>query len=360
LNRTHSPGLATTFTPAEIEAARKDDRLLSLDISLTRRCNLKCIYCYVGEPGGGDGELSRAEVTGLIDQALDLGLRTLNLTGGEPLIHEDYFYFAEYAVKKGLSVLLFTNGTQVTVETARRIAGLGISPCVKLDTLSPEIHHALTGNGHFDAARRAVDNLLEAGYGKPPLNLSINAVACRHNLAGIPALWRWARQRGITPFLTRLQPMGRASGKDSLAVSVVELKDLFTALSGIDRGCGVNWAPDLPWVYGKACHRHFIGAFITSTGTVQPCSGVPIEAGNTREKPLSEILRSPVFQLARNVNEHLEDACAACPQHDKCYGCRSLAYLSSGRFTAPDPLCWIGQSLAVTKDRRSAVAGGAI
>jgi len=342
MTRTQSPGLASTFTTEEIEAARAGGKLLSLDISLTRRCDYRCVYCYVGESNSHGNELTYAEIIRLIDEARELGLKTLNLTGGEPLLHERYFEIAKYAQQKGISMLLFTNGTHVTDQAARKLAALDVGACVKLDSLSPTIQERLAGRvGDGEAGVRAVSNLIAAGYTRDSLALSVNAVACRQNIAEIPAIWRWARERGAVPFLTRLQPMGRARDGRGLAVSVQQLKDLFSTLSRLDREYGFEWAPDTPWVHAKPCRRHLIGCFVDAQGNVQPCSGVPVKAGNVREKTLGEILESAdVFKVARNIDRQVQGSCSRCGHRQACYGCRSLAYCATGNFTAADPLCW--------------------
>jgi radical SAM protein with 4Fe4S-binding SPASM domain len=339
-NRIQAPGLALAFTPAEIEDARRQQRLLSLDISLTRACNLRCTYCYVGEPVSKTPELTEVEIRRVIDEALALGLKVLNLTGGEPLLYKRYFQVAEYGVGRGLSIFLFTNGWFMTAENATRLAELGVSVCLKMDSQSPEIQDRLAGKaGAHRAIETALSYLEKAGYGSR-LPLAVNAVANQLNVEELPAFWQWARARGLTPSLTRLQPMGRAAGQEDLSLSPTELRTLFEKLAAIDAATGHPWETGVPWPHGKACRRHYIGAYVDAEGWVQPCSGVNIRAGSIRERPLAEILTGPVMRQAREIDHHLEGACGSCEKRDRCYGCRSLAYLSTGSFSGPDPLCW--------------------
>ena len=130
-NKIQSPGLSVAFSAEEIQSARKENKLLSLDIELTTLCNLSCIYCYAGSGKESKDELESAEVLNVIDQARELGLRTLTLTGGEPLLDQNYFTIARYASESGIAIMLFTNGTLVTRSLAEKIFELRISPCVK-------------------------------------------------------------------------------------------------------------------------------------------------------------------------------------------------------------------------------------
>jgi radical SAM protein with 4Fe4S-binding SPASM domain len=277
-----------------------------------------------------------------------LGLRTLNLTGGEPLLDKKYFSIAEYANRRNISMLLFTNGMLITRKVAQRLMDLKISPCVKLDSLSSATQDYLASKkGTLEKIRNGIRNLMDVGYTTTYPVLSVNAVISQQNLNEIPELWVWARKHNIVPSLTRLQPMGRAKGRTDLMVAPKEIYELYGKISEIDKGLGITWEPTIPWVYGKACKRHYIGCFIDSRGNVQPCSGVPIKAGNIRERGLGEILSSArIFEVARNIENYIEGACKSCKYKSECYGCRSIAYCTSGSFTAADPLCWYNRGEA--------------
>jgi radical SAM protein with 4Fe4S-binding SPASM domain len=346
-----SPGLSLVFSADEAESACREGSLLSLDIELTKRCNLRCVYCYVAASERQKDELRLNEVIRIIDEAKQLGVRVLNLTGGEPLLDERYFKIARYARELGIAVLLFTNGTLITEKVAGKLMDLRISPCVKLDALSPTVQDYLVGKkGVLNRIKDGISHLIRVGYTTKYPVLSINAVACRKNLNEIPEVWTWARERNIVPFLTRLQPMGRAQRRTALTLTSEELYSLFCKISEIDKEFSIVWEPNIPWVYGKACRRHYVGCFIDSHGNVQPCSGVPIKAGNIRERGLAEILSSSkIFEVARNVDSHIEDACRSCKYKSECYGCRSIAYFMRGSFTAADPLCWHNQEGAAVK-----------
>jgi len=348
--RIQSPGLALVFSDDEIAEARRSGKLLSLDIELTHRCNLRCVYCY-GEFGEKcRHELSQDEIIRVIDEAISLGLRTLTLTGGEPLLDKRYFNIAEYAVEHGVSVLLFTNGTLLTEQVSARLMELRVSPCVKLDSLTETVQDSLADcPGTLKKIHQGIRNLIDVGFTTEYPVLSVNSVVCRNNIDEIPYMWQWARNQDIKPSLTRLQPMGRARNRRDIVVSAEELHDLFVTLSAIDAEWDIIWEPNTPWAMNKACRRHYIGAFLDAEGNVQPCSGVPIKAGNVRESSLKHILASEIFTIARNIDEHLTGACRDCPQRHICYGCRSIALFQAGSFTAADPLCWHASLPAVSE-----------
>ena len=87
--------------------------LMELDIELTERCNNNCIHCCINLPADDSiakkRELSTAAIKDILKEAASLGCLSVRLTGGEPLLREDFEELYLYARKLGLKVLLFTN-----------------------------------------------------------------------------------------------------------------------------------------------------------------------------------------------------------------------------------------------------------
>ena len=156
-----------------------------------------------------------------------------------------------------------------------------------------------------------------------------------------PRYWRWARERGIVPYIEMITFQGRAQKRRDLNVSVERLRDLFERLSEIDRTeYGHVWEAHPP-VAGLSCSRHEYSCTVTANGFVQPCTGVDVHVGNIRHQSLSEILASsPVVASLRQCRTLIKGACRDCDQLPQCYGCRGMAYHITGDFLASDPLCW--------------------
>ncbi len=77
---------------------------------LTYRCNLNCIHCYCKGLEGKEEELTTDEIKRILDEIHQAGCIWLVLTGGEPLIREDFLEIYSYAKKRGFIIILFTNG----------------------------------------------------------------------------------------------------------------------------------------------------------------------------------------------------------------------------------------------------------
>src|SRR6185503_12211497 len=136
----------------------------SLDLEVTRRCNLRCDHCFVGWSRGWEADLPLDVALAAIEEGAGL-FQVLHLTGGEPFSYKGIFTLIEAAVQHGYpEVLINTNGTLLTPEVIARLAAhrpkVGLS--VSLDGPA-EIHDRIRGEGRFEASARAIEALLAAG-----------------------------------------------------------------------------------------------------------------------------------------------------------------------------------------------------
>lgn len=102
------------------------DLLDLLDIELTERCNLGCAHCYIRRPlfdkQARAMETSGDEIRGILKEAVSLGCKGVRLTGGEPLVRDDFSQIYLDAYHLGLKVSIATNATLITNELAAMLA----------------------------------------------------------------------------------------------------------------------------------------------------------------------------------------------------------------------------------------------
>ncbi len=274
------------FSEQEIREAAKHDRLLSMEIELSRVCNFRCVYCYQEEGTKSPDELSREEIKNTILQAKDLGARKIIILGGEPTIYPHLVEMLHFLGKQGLEVELFTNGSGVTPSLAQIMAEEGVRVVVKMNSMDGALQDRLAGTrGAYRHIQNAMENLYQAGYPGKDHFLAASTVICRQNLEELPALWTWLRQQGIEPYFEILTPQANAKKNHWLKVDSTELYGLFCCLAEIDqREFGRHWQPQPPLV-GNRCMRHQVSCVVTATGIVMPCVGVtigsqPVARGN--------------------------------------------------------------------------------
>jgi radical SAM protein with 4Fe4S-binding SPASM domain len=331
------------FTDEDIADARDNGRLLTMEIETSHVCNLRCVYCYNCSGQKKPNELNVEEILGAIEQGVALGVRrVIIIGGGEPLMHPHVMDIIRFLHERGVGIDLFTNGTLITRESARQLHRFGVEPVVKCNSLLPEIQDLLVNTkGAFEKIHQGIEYLRAAGYPDESHDLGIETIICSYNYAELPAMWRWARERGIVPYFEMITFQGHAKNRQDLNVSVEDLRALFDELQKIDREeYGHEWAGHPP-IAALSCSRHEYSCTIDSRGYVLPCVGVDISVGNIRHDSLKNILdTSPVIQSLRHVRENIKGACRDCDLGGICYGCRGMAYHLTGDYLAPDPLCW--------------------
>jgi radical SAM protein with 4Fe4S-binding SPASM domain len=93
---------------------------------VTERCNLACVHCFISQPAGSQAaraqELTAAQIAGLLDQMTEAGCLYVLFTGGEVFLRPDFADIYRHAVRNGLLVSIFTNGTLLTPAIADTLA----------------------------------------------------------------------------------------------------------------------------------------------------------------------------------------------------------------------------------------------
>ena len=190
-----SPYVARLREDAHEQQRGQAPLLHSLQIELTERCNNDCIHCYINRPAGDRAARQQERTTGQVEEVLReaaaLGALTVTLTGGEPLLRDDFETLYLYARTLGLRVRLLTNATLVTPRLARLLAR--IPPLEKVEVtlygMGAASYEAVTrAPGSFERAWRGLQLLLHA---KVPT--IIKSVPLAPNAAERDSFEAWAR-----------------------------------------------------------------------------------------------------------------------------------------------------------------------
>jgi cyclic pyranopterin phosphate synthase len=158
----------------------KNHKINYLRLSVTDRCNLRCMYCMPDE--GIDfvshkDILSYEEMLHLVDVSVHAGIRKVRLTGGEPLVRKGFIDFlAELGQIEGLEeITLTTNGVLLT-KFASDIKACGICRInISLDTLKPDRFFQITRRDYFERVIQGIQEAERLGFNP----IKINVVAIR-------------------------------------------------------------------------------------------------------------------------------------------------------------------------------------
>ncbi len=347
----------------------KENSIARLQIvawEITRSCNLFCAHCRSASTAGVyHGELSTKECLSLVDGILEVGKPTMILTGGEPLLRHDLFHIAGYAARKGLKVVMGTNGTLITPEVAHRLRAIPVSRvAVSIDFPTPELQDRFRGKtGAFEAAMAGIANLRQTG-----IEVQVNSTITRLNREYLNKLLNLALKVGAVafhPFM--LVPTGRGRELKDIEMSSEEYEQTLDwvyekqkELGGIislkptdaphyqrivrQRASNNNQPESEPrnnvmTTMTRGCLAGTGFCFISYRGQVQGCGYLDIEAGNIRDHSFGEIWTDSVlFRKLRNLS-NIKGKCGICEYKDVCGGCRARAYESTGDYLEAEPYC---------------------
>jgi MoaA/NifB/PqqE/SkfB family radical SAM enzyme len=135
---------------------------------LTYRCNNTCRHCWLwlapNAPAQAD-ELSFDEIRRIADQARALGTRRWSISGGEPMLRDDFPAIFDYLTRQATTYSLNTNGTLITPQIAQLLKRKG-TKMIALYGATAEVYDAVTRHdGGFEKAMRGFRYMQEAGAG---------------------------------------------------------------------------------------------------------------------------------------------------------------------------------------------------
>lgn len=343
---------------------------------LTRACQLKCLHCraeaqYKRDPR----ELTFEEGKKLIDQIYEMDNPMLVFTGGDPLMREDVYDIAKYAIDKGVRTSMTPSATpNVTKEAIEKAKEVGLSRwAFSLDGPTAEIHDHFRGtSGSFDLTMNAIKYLHEL-----EIPVQINTVVSRYNIDVLDDMAKLVEDlKCVLWSVFFLVPTGR--GKTNDMITPLEHERVFQWLYDVSKQVPFdikttaaqhyrrvviqqkmkeNEQPKQGIHYEDALMKGMTGSidglgrapkgvndgngfvFISHTGDVFPSGLLPVKAGNIREQPLAEIYRdSPIFKSLRNPDLY-KGKCGVCEYRFVCGGSRSRAYAMTGDYLESEPFC---------------------
>ena len=200
----------------------------TLMLHLTGRCNLECRHCYM------DGSPRRRETLPFdwVEQALraapGLGIGTLFLTGGEPLLYARFADVARVAAEvEGLATTVCTNATVVRRRDAELMARLRCDVHVSIDGMADYHDGFRAMDGAFRKAERGVGLLVAAG-----VPVTIVTTISRDNAAQFEWIADWALRAGAERLLVQpLLDLGRGAAISDQQLSNEQLNRLILQTS---------------------------------------------------------------------------------------------------------------------------------
>jgi len=183
-------------------------QITDLRISITDRCNFRCVYCRSADPENyreHDQILSWSELERLARIFVRLGIRKVRLTGGEPLVRDGLGKYVTYLQSIGVQDLSMTTNGHLLADRCEALLAAGLDRInISLDSLDPLKFEKITRTRSYDTVMRGIDKA-QATRLAP---VKINAVLVRgFNEDEVEAFAAFARERRVIMRFIEFMPL---------------------------------------------------------------------------------------------------------------------------------------------------------
>jgi len=296
-----------------------------LRLSLTDRCNLRCMYCVTEDESSGclaklgqEELLTYEELLRVVRVAVAMGITKVRLTGGEPLVRRGVLDFIRELTRiEGLDDVRITTNGVLLAQYGRELLEAGVTKVnISLDSLRPERVAAITGVDCFDAVWRGVETVLALGFAPVKLNM----VTMRHiNDDEILDFARMSQRLPLQVRFIEFMPIGASSrwnantyiSTDEIMARIGTLGELIPLQKGRNDGpakvfrLGEDAAGTLGFI--SPLSHHFCDRCnrlrLTSAGTLRSCllhdEEVDLRAV-LRNEPSDDTIREALLTAIRN------------------------------------------------------------
>ena len=323
---------------------------LALIAEITHSCPLHCVYCSNPiEMTSRKSELSTAEWVRVFQEAAQLGVLHLHLTGGEPLARPDLVELVAAAQKAGLYTNLITSGLGLAEARLQQLVSAG------LDHLQLSFQDSRADSANWIAGAKAQSHKIGLAHAirKHSLAFTVNLVVHRQNLDHLDEMIRFIEDLAPDRMeIANAQYYGWALAnraalmptRSQVERSVTIIAEAEKRLAGRIRIDSV--VPDYYAQYPKACMggwgRRLM--LIDPAGKALPCHAAGVIPGLAFDSVRDHSLRwlwdeSPAFRRFRG-EDWMPEPCRSCERRAEDFGgCRCQAMLLTGDPNATDPAC---------------------
>lgn len=334
-------------------------------VELTYRCSLDCIHCYCKGLEGKEEELTTNEFKRIFDEIHKQGCLWLALTGGEPLIREDFLEIYSYARRKGFVITIFTNGqlfNKKLINFLEKTPPYSIE--VTLNGITKNTYERISQvEGSFS---RVIENIKNLARNKLPLVIKTNFL--KQNREEIVRIKKWVENilgKPSNKHYFKYDPIiyPRLNGSKAPCKHRLSFKEIAEVLKqdedmwqqyqeglhedipNLQRGCD----------YLYHCNSWLSQFFINPYGRLKFCLFSDKFSVNLKEASFKDGFNKVFPKILKE--KFITDAkCRNCNLRPICYWCPTRAYLEMGNEEKPvEYYCQLAEATAEeTKRLRAA------
>ena len=325
-----------------------------VDFCITWFCNMKCKHCFAKLKNTNIKDLPFKDLKIIIKRLYEAKVFFIILTGGEPLIREDFFSIVDYLKKFHFHLGLNTNATLITEDISKKIKdkGFKLRISVSFDGSDKETYEALRGENTYSKAIKGIENLIK--YNK---NIRLFTVVNRLNYNKLEDIVKFAKSLKA-PYIefNNLRTLENKTCFKDISLNpsqkieslekILELKDKY---KNYIRGSFLHMAEmykkiittpkrelsKLKPKFLQNCDAGFGMAAIRADGKITPCYAMlDYVVGDLFKENLKNIWQNSIplknFRKIQNINLLKIEPCKKCLYKGVCNGgCRASAYYES-------------------------------
>lgn len=331
-------------------------KLNNLYVYLTWKCNLFCKHCWVNASMNEQQELDTATVLNICDEAMDLGVRFIKFSGGEPLMCADQLLTAAKHIKskkESVELHLETNATLITPEIAKELT-LFNSISVSLDSAQPEVHNSIRQNSTaFERAMQGINYLTANNINTGVTSVISNPKDIDYHIDSLLTLLKpmGVHRLKVNPIMRNGRAeQGQTEFYNIDPLEMLNIQSKYISSKDIDvfimLPCAFNLNP------GNISKSRLHSCDCLSLISVLPNGDVGLcgEArkatelmfGNIYDNSLSYLWEhsEKLLELRRAIPNHLTGVCKTCLLRAVCKGgCRVDGLLSGGNISSSSYIC---------------------
>lgn len=312
----------------------KNNLLQNLSLQLSYKCNLNCIHCF-NDKNYNEFELSTEKTKEIIDEAYNLGISAVGITGGECTFNKNFLDIARYVREKKLSLRMLTNG-QLLYDNDFFEEVISLYPNmikISLYSMKPEIHDKMTlVKGSCEKTVYVIKKLREKN-----MPVTISYLETTENRNEFHDVIRFGDEIGAGVSVSSHFINNPDNNNSTLELSDKELLELY--LNDKYPHSPINSHPIAQERNTPICHAGYRSIAVAPNLDVTPCNDFNYILANLKDTSLKEVWNNiiPKFRESftwGNLKECLKyDYCKYCSY------CPTPGYLETGKITESKPCC---------------------
>jgi radical SAM protein with 4Fe4S-binding SPASM domain len=332
-------------------------------VDLTYRCNFRCRHCYaahlVAQPCSEAGELSKGEILTMLAAAAEKGCLFLLLSGGEPLLRDDFVDIYAAAAQMGFVITVYTNGSLIGPSHLEVFAEYPPHLVeVSLYGASEVTYQKVTrvANAYL-RVRRRIEQLVDSG-----VRVGLKTMILKENVEDVPAMEAFAEEFGlrfrldplVTPRLDGdLTPLSQRVEPDRAVATELRSPERRAKTAEFLEGHGGScMSKDTSSGRLYRCGAGAVGFHLDPQGIMRPCLMSRDLGYNVARLGFAEAWSSVVTATDQVTSDKVGE-CGNCPHILVCGYCPALFALEQGSPSEPAKyVCKLGETRYRTVARK--------